>query len=145
MKKMTKSAVFLLFSATILFALASCLTSSDPVASTSGFYDLTAYDSTGTKIATGWLQLDFKKKPDVSGFWKLSQVSEESQPKLPVGVGNLRGRLEGENISLDLHPNMVDNNIILTGTLKEGTIRGEWSWITFAGISDKGTFVAQKR
>ncbi len=135
----------LLISFIAMMLLVACLTSSDPVTPSSGFYDLTAYDSTGTKIATGWLQLDFKKKPEVSGFWKISLLSGANQPGWPVGVGNLRGRLEGEKISLNLNPNLVDNNLILDGTLKNGTIRGEWYWATFAGSTERGTFIAKQR
>ncbi len=136
--------ILLLFSVFAAAGRVSCLTSTGSGTFISGFYDLTVFDSNGTPIAAGWLQLDFKKGAEVSGCWKIFRLSGENQPAFPTGTGKLTGRLDEKNLSLNLNPGLVDDNLLHTGTANVGTIRGKWQWVTFAGLTNWGRFTAQK-
>jgi len=56
----------------------------------------------------------------------------------------LAGRVDGRSVTINLNPGWVDNNVILAGTVVDGRIEGQWTWITFAGPTTTGTFVATK-
>ena len=58
------------------------------------------------------------------------------------GEGQLAGRKDGQKIFIELYPGYVDNNLGLFGELASGTIRGEWQWTSYVGLSGHGTFEA---
>jgi hypothetical protein len=43
---------------------------------------------------------------------------------------------------INLNPNFADNNCYLYGNRHMSMYSGEWKWITFAGITNKGPFTA---
>ncbi|MEK6756645.1 MAG: hypothetical protein AABZ02_10890, partial [Bacteroidota bacterium] len=60
------------------------------------------------------------------------------------GAGLLTGMVDGRDVSINLNPGWVDNNVVLQGTFENDRLRGRWSWITFAGPTSEGTFDATK-
>ena len=108
-------------------------------------YTYTGYDSGGAVLITGRLNLVFSDTPEVSGTWDLAAAPGVPTQGLgpQVGKGLLTGRLEGSAIGLNLNPNFVDNNVVLTGTLSSQKIEGRWDYVGFPGIIRRGAFVAQ--
>jgi hypothetical protein len=100
-----------------------------------GAFQFTGYDRTGNIVDTGWLLINIENPNSVSGTWQLS--TQES--------GELRGSVSNGRVVIDLHPDMVDNNFILSGSLEGKTYSGEWEKIGIAGVIASGTFVAQQR
>jgi len=60
------------------------------------------------------------------------------------GEGDLIGSVSDTSIYINLQPNFVDNNIILTGIIDNKYIYGKWHWATFAGITNQGNFNSKK-
>ena len=100
-----------------------------------GAYQFTAYDRTGNIVDAGWLLIRIDNPDSVSGTWQLS----------PQESGELRGSVSNGRLVIDLHPDMVDNNFILSGSLEGKTYSGQWEKIGIAGVIASGTFVAQQR
>ncbi|HMA62825.1 MAG TPA: hypothetical protein VKP78_09275 [bacterium] len=114
-------------------------------------YNYEAFDSTGKKIVTGTLELQFTKLDSsdnerITGSWNLSAASDSGTPQAMLGEGELIGEWQQNNrLWLNLHPHMMDNNVFLNGNLEEDEYTGEWSYATFAGVVNYGTFEARKK
>lgn len=132
----------LIFLLSGLFCLACSDFGLDPDQQTT--YQYWAFDSTGNLGARGDFTLDFSKVPTLSGKWRI--VSNDTEPDMGPqdGLGRLEGKLDGETFNCNFNPDLVDNNIVLNGNLKGELISGNWSWVTFAGITKSGAFVAIK-
>lgn len=151
-----RGAAILLCCATLAFPGAGCTDMGEPVGYTGiegdGVevrevrpYVYTGYDSNGTVLVTGSLNLAFSDTPEITGTWDLAAApGVPTQGLWPqVGKGLLTGRLDGNAIGLNLNPNFVDNNVVLTGTLSSQKIEGRWDYVGFPGILRRGAFVAQ--
>ena len=57
----------------------------------------------------------------------------------------MRGSIANGKVVIDLHPDMADNNFILSGNLQGTTYIGEWEKIGIAGVMSSGTFFAQQQ
>ena len=114
-------------------------------------YNYTAFDSTGRKIVTGTMELQFTKidsvdKERISGRWSFSAANDSGIPQAMLGDGELIGEWHPDTrLWLNLHPNMMDNNVFLDGNLENEKYTGEWSYATFAGVINYGTFEASKK
>jgi hypothetical protein len=96
-----------------------------------GHYSYKAYDTLGIQIAVGTLSL-FKNNAKVSGHWTFTDGRS----------GELEGTASNGNLSLNLNPKHVDDNLLLLGTLAGDMFAGTWQQIGFPGVMARGTFRA---
>lgn len=123
-----------------------------------GVWDYRGYDSLGGLLVTGELTL-VQGRPGtnyVEGYWDLKYAGEprESPPYLDYGVQFGAGRLLGQYgyagrgdlcLGIDLNPGMFDNNVFLYGSLFGDLYVGGWSYSTYGGEVERGTFSATRR
>jgi hypothetical protein len=137
---LTRSACIFL---TILTFLAGAGCSSDNPASARPSGNLNFYDLTGNVVATGNLR-EVPERAGNGGFtahWRLLW-GKSSFPSSAVANGLVTGKVEDGSISIDLHRPVADNNIVLTGTIKDGVFTGTWHHATFPGAHKMGRFEA---
>ena len=108
-------------------------------------YKYTGYDTTGVKIVTGWIKLEFQDSINVTGEWSLSKVNNPKNIGPQIGSGELWGIYDTTWISIDLQPQMRDNNVILNGEMCANRISGSWFYVGFAGVLNHGPFSAIKK
>lgn len=59
-----------------------------------------------------------------------------------LGHGTLTAEREGDEVRMNLNPNMADNNVMLIAAIEDGALRGRWEYSTFAGVRGGGIFDA---
>ena len=109
-----------------------------------GAYAYTGYDSTGVKIVTGWIKIAFEDSIHLSGEWELDKIGDPQSIGPQVGEGNLVGNLENNQLSLNLNPDYIDNNVFLICPYDDKKLTGKWFYSGFPGIINYGTFVAER-
>ena len=109
-------------------------------------YLYTGYDSSGREIVRGEIVMAVDDSGIVTGSWNLEAVGDPSPMIGPqVGQGKLVGRIEGTVFGAGLNPDMVDNNVVLLGTIVADSITGIWEFIGFPGVLNQGTFSATRK
>lgn len=127
---------------TAIFLIAGC--SDDESTASTGQYRYTAYLNS-TLVVEGTIQIDSLSPQNVTGRWDFHAVGEPPNNIGPqIGTGNFTGSFDGSALTINLNPQMADNNVTLTGTFNANTFRGEWSFSGFAGVISHGTFMAQQ-
>ncbi|MCU0411540.1 MAG: hypothetical protein MUF82_03275 [Bacteroidetes bacterium] len=111
----------------------------------SGAYSYMSFDSSGTAIVKGWFTLTMTDSSHVTGEWNFMEIVESTESSLQTGHGALAGGFSNGRLIVDLHPDYRDNNLLLIGTVDGTGYSGRWEWISFAGVSNYGTFHAQRR
>ena len=128
----------------VFFLLQACaddITGSFP----EGSFSYSGYDSQGNIITRGWFTIVFSDSPLVQGEWNIKQIATAKDIGPQVGSGALVGELYDSNsIWIELNPQFRDNNLQLRGFYNHDKIIGQWQWITFAGVSNTGTFKASR-
>lgn len=109
-----------------------------------GTYRYTSYDTTGTVLVRGWFTMDISDSNTISGEWHFTAVDTPKNIGPQTGDGKLVGSIKGTSVWIELNPQYRDNNLGLIGTLQGNRFSGTWQWISFAGISNQGPFVAEK-
>ena len=109
-----------------------------------GRYAYKGYDSTGVKIVAGWLKIELADSVTVTGEWNFYKVGQPENIGPQIGSGSLIGSYEKGRLSLNLNPNMIDNNVVLNGDYSEKKFEGEWMYIGVMGVINRGTFKAVK-
>jgi len=99
-----------------------------------GKFAYTAYDTLGTELYHGTLIL-FQNDSKITGAWKFEDGRS----------GQLEGIARSTELNLNLNPGYDDNNLLLRGTVSDGTFSGSWEQIGFPGIMDRGLFTAFKQ
>jgi len=137
----------IILSSLILCSLLSCsdddcLTCTE---SLDGTYSYTSYDSTGIAIVTGEFNIEVIDTIKFKGIWNFEKIGNPENIGPQVGNGNLVGELIKDDIWIELNPGNADNNLQLIGSENEGIIEGEWMWISFIGITNKGKFEAERK
>ncbi len=138
------------FFTSLLFTLVFLLTGCDSAGSADG-YTYTAQDANGTPVVSGQLDLDFEGSGNASGYpiqitgtWQLSRTDDTAQIGPQVGTGTLEGTVSEKNeIVINLNPGIADDNIFLVGRFDNdlyGNFSGEWTYSTFIGPTEQGTF-----
>ena len=95
------------------------------------------------EVVRGTLVIQLDASNHVSGFWVLEQTDPEARMIGPqVGEGTLVGGMDGPEIWMNLNPEMADNNVFLRGVLSGGDINGQWEFVGFPGVLNRGTFQA---
>ncbi|HZY09848.1 MAG TPA: hypothetical protein VFF29_01725 [Bacteroidota bacterium] len=133
----------------IVVMLSGCNRSSEisgPEPIPSGAYHYTAFDSSGVAVAEGSLTIFYKDSIRCIGNWDIKQIGYPDPGRVgnQIGSGQHVGGIEGKNIWIELYPQYIDNNFELIGKFERNIIQGEWHWITFAGLTGKGTFKLAK-
>lgn len=127
---------------TAIFLIAGC--SDDESTASTGQYRYTAFLNS-TLVVEGTIQIDSLSPQNVTGRWDFHAVGEPTNDVGPqIGTGNFTGSFDGSALTINLNPEMADNNVTLTGIFNANTIRGEWSFSGFAGVISHGTFMAQQ-
>jgi hypothetical protein len=109
-------------------------------------YVYTAYDSTGTAIVEGELDITFKKVEDddnrfhLEGTWDLRQIRDTKRPiGKQTGEGDLRGNVrEDSRAWITLNPNIADDNVTLRGKFEGESLdrlQGEWSYMSWVRVN----------
>ena len=116
----------------------------------SGPYAFTAYDSTGTPIIEGTLNLSYPQDSgwDIEGIWKFEEINEvDGGIERMIGEGQLRGTMrEGGSVQISLRPEIADADAVLRGEPKEkGPLRGEWAIVGWGMTSRSGRFEASPK
>ena len=99
-----------------------------------GTYTYNGYDSGGTLVVRGTLVLS-REDSNIGGNWYFNDGRS----------GSLEGLLDEQEISLNLNPGFVDNNLLLHGTFGGSMISGNWEQVGFPGVMAQGTFTAIRR
>lgn len=99
-----------------------------------GKFAYTAYDTLGAELYHGTLLL-FQNDSKIAGAWEFEDGRS----------GKLEGTVQSADLSLNLNPGFVDNNLLLQGTISAGTFSGSWQRVGFPGIMDRGSFTALKQ
>ena len=104
----------------------------------------TSFDTSGLAVAKGWLALNIKDSANFTGKWNIQLIGHPDPGRVgpQSGQGKLTGHQDGTKVFVELHPGFVDNNLGLLGEMDSGTIRGEWQWTSYVGLSGHGTFEA---
>ncbi|GBD94074.1 hypothetical protein BMS3Abin05_01671 [bacterium BMS3Abin05] len=110
-----------------------------------GAFQYAGYDSTGVVIVQGWLSLSFEDSTAITGKWQLQKVGEATHIGPQTGTGTLAGSIRLGKIFLNLNPQIVDNNVAITGDFAKNRFSGKWQYIGFAGLLNWGPFTAEKR
>ena len=116
----------------------------DSSSPSTGQYRYTAFLNS-TLVVEGTIQIDSLNAQNVSGHWDFHAVGEPRNDIGPqIGSGNFVGSLDGSALTINLNPEMADNNVTLSGIFDANTIRGQWSFSGFAGVISQGSFMAQQ-
>lgn len=130
------------------FLLVGCgdLVESNSDPTTQETYIYTAYDSTGTAVVEGELDVTFEKADDegnrfrLEGTWTLQQIEDTNRPiGKQTGVGGLRGTVrENGRVWLNLNPNIQDDNVTLQGEFEGedlSRLQGMWSYSSWVPVN----------
>ncbi len=96
-----------------------------------GKFAYTAYDTLGTELSHGTLTL-FQNDSKITGAWQFEGGRS----------GKLEGTVRSTELNLNLNLGFIDNNLLLQGTISDGTFSGLWQQIGLPGIMDRGLFTA---
>ncbi len=110
-----------------------------------GAFQYTAFDSTGRAVASGWFTMTVQDSSHITGEWHFAKIGTPSGIGPQTGDGTLSGHISGGMLNIALNPGWADNNVFLYGPLSAGAYRGSWTWISFRGITGRGTFSSLKR
>lgn len=98
-----------------------------------GSFSLRAVDTLQIEVARGTLLL-YRQDSSVSGHWQFTDGR----------WGKLEGVAGNGDLSLNLNPGSVDNNLLLHGPFSGDSFSGRWEQIGFPGVLARGTFVAKR-
>ena len=107
-------------------------------------YFYMGYDSTGLKINQGWIKFEFIDSIRVKGEWHFESNSYVNNIGDQIGYGELLGEVYTDTVFIDLNPHYRDRNVYLIGTQRKEVITGIWEFVTFPGLTNWGTFKAEK-
>jgi len=136
--------LLILLTVNLIIIINSCLFNVDD-SGISGTYFYTAYDYTGIIVAKGQIELDFQDSTKISGEWDIHRVGNADNIGPQIGSGRLEGFFEQNELVIELNPQYADNNLQLIGKYEYSYLRGRWIYISFIGITNQGTFEAEKK
>jgi hypothetical protein len=109
-----------------------------------GSYTYTSYDTTGVAVVTGWFIMNISDSSTVSGEWHFSPLGTPQGIGPQTGGGKLVGAFRDGKLWIELNPEFRDNNLELAGTLQGNRYAGTWTWLSFIGVTNHGTFEAMQ-
>jgi hypothetical protein len=107
-----------------------------------GAYAYKSYDSSGSALVNGWLTIVTADSATVSGEWHFDAIGTPERIGPQTGDGKLVGGINGAKVWIELNPSVRNNNLQLNGTLVRDRLSGQWTWISYDGIRNQGTFEA---
>ena len=108
-------------------------------------YKYSGYDSTGNKIISGYLWIDSVDSTVVKGRWDFKIIHNEDNLGPQIGKGNFDGVKDSQgNMSLNLNPEWIDNNVFLIGSFNNSQYRGDWNYVGYPGVISAGSFEAHQ-
>ena len=113
-------------------------------------YSYTAFAEDGTRLLVGTIVLHPRYsresfEQEIEGSWTIRWApgADTTAPVGPqVGSGALAGTATEDGIVLYLPQITTDNNVQLTGTVRNNAFRGEWAYSSIAGQVARGEFTA---
>src|SRR4051812_46681725 len=111
-------------------------------------WDYTNKDEAGEAVTKGLLTLPSPLPVGKTfyGTWQaryVGKIGEEGKVGPQINGGKMAGDYSAEGqLTLRLNPNMIDNNVTLTGTVSGDSIKGTWQFSGIAGPTASGTFEA---
>lgn len=128
-----------------LFLLFFSCSEDSPTYSSMKTYKYTGYDSTRNKIISGYLWIDSVDSTVVKGRWDFKQVGSVENLGPQIEKGNFDGVKDSQgNMSLNLYPEWIDNNVFLIGPFLNSHYSGDWNYVGFPGTINKGSFEAHQ-
>ncbi len=109
-----------------------------------GSWSYVSNDTPGTPLVSGWFTIVQRESTAISGEWHFQKIGDPQGIGPQVGDGNYVGGLDGANFRAVLQPRFVDNNRSLNGQCTGSHIQGTWIWVSFPGVTGRGTFEAQR-
>jgi hypothetical protein len=109
-----------------------------------GVYRYAAYNEHGALAVSGWLGIEFDDAERLHGEWHFGIVGDASRMGPQTGDGILVGTVQEGRISINLNPQYVDNNVFLFGVTEGSAFKGNWTWISFVGLTSQGAFEATR-
>jgi hypothetical protein len=129
----------------VSFLLFSSCSDDSPTSASMKTYKYTSYDSTGNRIISGYLWIDSVDSSVVKGGWDFKRVGSEENLGPQIGKGNFDGVKDSQgNMSLNLNPEWIDNNVFLIGSFNNSQYRGDWNYVGFPGVINAGSFEAEQ-
>ena len=110
-----------------------------------GTFNYTAYDSLGAIVAGGTISFEIQDTTNITGEWEINKVGDPKNIGPQTGSGKLEGNLTDESLMIGLNPDFRDNNVFLEGKPEENKYTGKWYYSSFIGLTNWGTFVAEKK
>lgn len=110
-----------------------------------GAYAYTSYDSGGTALVHGWFKAIISDSSKISGEWHFEPIGDPPRVGPQTGDGRLVGGVDGDKVWIELNPDVRNNNLQLNGRLVTGRLSGQWTWISYDGMANEGTFQAVKK
>jgi hypothetical protein len=142
----------------LLSLLACACDETDDVVSPAppGAMSYSGFDAEGRLVVVGWIRLDITSRyaapggstpQPFTGDWSLRALVDPSLIGPQDGTGDLAGTFVADGVSVDLHPENADDDVVLLGVLTAGgparaRYEGTWNWVTIAGVKVEGTFRA---
>jgi hypothetical protein len=112
----------------------------------SGAFQYNAYDTSGALLINGWFTLIIQDSTHIRGEWHFKKMNPPQKSAGPqFGDGQLSGSFQGTNLSINLNPTYVDNNVFLSGPLTSHEYIGSWNWVSFIGRTGGGHFEAHRQ
>lgn len=124
---------------------AGCFPPYEAIPTPAGGFEYRAYDRNNDLVVYGWMTLVRQDSVRITGEWHFAAARKFEYFGPQVGNGKYYGRLKDSEFHINLNPGWVDNNVYLRGAYDSTTIEGEWSWVTFIGLTDKGRFRAVRK
>jgi len=110
-----------------------------------GAYAYVSYDSSGTALVKGWFNFATTDSTALNGEWHFDAIGNAERIGPQTGDGKLVGGISGGKVWMELNPSVRNNNLQLNGTLDTGRITGQWTWMSYDGIRNQGTFEGVKK
>lgn len=107
-------------------------------------YEYSGFDSTGAKIVTGWLLFERWDSTAIEGEWSFTAVGQAQNIGPQQGSGILRGGYDSTAVWINLNPGWADNNVFLSGIVRGNKISGIWTYSSFFGVVNQGSFRAAR-
>ena len=110
-------------------------------------WDYVTHDGAGDALTKGVLTLPYPLQEGVRfvGSWQAKYVGPDTQRDSigpQINGGKLNGDLTDGQLTLQLNPNMNDNNVQFVARVDGERLTGRWEYSNFAGLAAKGTFEA---
>ena len=135
---------FILIVSFVAFQIVGCKQSSSESVP-KGAFAFTSYDSSGAALSSGWFTVIVSDSAVISGEWHFKPIGSPQKIGPQTGNGKLVGGISNGQIWIELNPQVRNNNLQLNGTLASNQLAGEWTWISYSGIANQGTFKAVRQ